>query len=66
MSTEKFDINEIIDVYYGETAERYFADLKETLDHVQYEAVCNLGEQCYMEGFIDGYRVADHFHDRTH
>lgn len=66
MSTEKFDINEIINVYYGETAEQHFIDLKEKLDHVQYETACNLAEQCYMEGFIDGYRMADYFHDRTH
>jgi len=66
MSTEKFDINEIINVYYGDTAERYFKELKEKLDNIGYETVCNLVEQCYMEGFIDGYRMADHFHDRIH
>ena len=44
---EKFDINEIINTDYGETAERYFMDLKEQLDHVKYETVCNLADQCY-------------------
>ena len=63
---EKFDINEIINTGYGETAERYFMDLKEQLDHVKYETVCNLADQCYAEGLIDGCRMADYFHGRIH
>jgi len=31
MSTEKFDINEIINTDYGDIAGKYFTDLKEKL-----------------------------------
>jgi len=63
---EKFDINEIINTGYGDTAERYFKELEEKLNHIDYETACNLSDQCYMEGFIDGFRMADYFHDRIH